>query len=90
MGEDCWVPNIITPNDDALNDAFEIPCLDFYPENNIKIFNRRGDIVYEKTAYANDWTGTYQGDPLPEGTYFYILQLDLNTMPIQGFFTLTR
>ncbi|MEO1624474.1 MAG: gliding motility-associated C-terminal domain-containing protein, partial [Bacteroidota bacterium] len=88
--DDCWVPNIITPNNDNLNDALTIPCLDNYPNNNIKVFNRWGDKVYESGPYLNDWEGTYRGETLPPGTYFYILQLDPSQKPIQGFFTLNR
>ena len=44
---DCWVPNIITPNGDGDNDAFVIPCLDGYPNNEIRVYNRWGDLVFE-------------------------------------------
>ena len=88
--DDCFVPNGITPNDDGANDALEIPCLDNdnFPNNNIAIFNRWGDKVYEKTGYDNDWLGTYNGKQLPSGTYFYILEIEPGNTPLQGFFTI--
>jgi gliding motility-associated-like protein len=76
------VPNGITPNDDGVNDAliFDILLIDpdKYPDNEIVIFNRWGDIIFEQAPYENDWRGTNQNeDPLPAGTYYYILRLDV-------------
>ncbi|MFK7773374.1 MAG: gliding motility-associated C-terminal domain-containing protein [Saprospiraceae bacterium] len=73
--------NTITPNDDGLNDVFIFDILIQYPNefvnNELIVFNRWGDIVYEAKPYNNDWGGTNQnGKPLPEGTYYYILRLD--------------
>jgi len=76
-----------------MNDNFAIECLEDgnYPNNNIKIFNRWGDIIYQEDNYKNTWDGTYQGRPTPTGTYYYLLQLDSNSDEcMQGYFTLTR
>ena len=91
--QDCFVPNIITPNGDGRNDVFEVPCLEAsYPNNNVRIFNRWGDQVYEKDGYSNDWDGRFKGNPLPAGTYFYLIQLDKENKErfLQGYFTITR
>ena len=74
--------NTITPNDDGLNDVFVFDILvqnpNDYVNNELVVFNRWGDVVYEAKPYSNDWGGTNQnGKPLPEGTYYYILRLDL-------------
>ena len=56
--------------------TFEIPNfnLDFFPENEIKIFNRWGNLVYQASPYNNDWDGTNNdGEELPVGTYFFVL-----------------
>jgi len=87
---DCFTPNVITPNGDNMNDALMFPCLDEFPDNHIMIFNRWGDKVYETRGYQNDWFGTYKGDELPAGTYFFILTLDETRLPIQKYFTLVR
>ncbi len=89
----CFVPNIITPNGDGANDFFRVPCLqDTYLDNNVRIFNRWGDLVYEQDRYKNDWDGRYKGNPLPPGTYFYLIQLEKgnNEDCLQGYFTITR
>ena len=89
----CEIPNVFTPNGDGMNDNFEIPCLgnDEFSRNSLIVFNRWGDQVYETTNYANTWQGTYNGDDLPEGTYYYILTFDQGTQePMQGFIMIQR
>ena len=75
------VPNAITPNGDGKNDFFMIPIIEqqpaAFPNSELTIFNRWGDIVYQITPYNNDWTGNNNtGNPIPEGTYYYVLRLD--------------
>jgi gliding motility-associated-like protein len=90
--DDCFAPNLITPNGDGMNDALMFPCLagGNFPDNNIMIFNRWGDKVYETRPYKNDWEGTYKGQPLPAGSYYYILMLEVGETPLTGFFTVVR
>ncbi|MEM6317523.1 MAG: gliding motility-associated C-terminal domain-containing protein [Bacteroidota bacterium] len=91
VGDDCFVPNVITPNNDGRNDAFRVPCVANQPQSQLKVFNRWGDLVYESDNYENDWTGTYNGDPLPNGTYFYLLKMSGSPAePMQGYFSLVR
>ena len=65
--------NAISPNRDDINDYFKIEGLEAYPENELKIFNRYGKLLYEQTGYDNSWGGEVDGEILPNGTYFYIL-----------------
>lgn len=70
-------PTVITPNLDGKNDLFVIDYLELvYPECKVVIFNRWGSIVYESVGYADPWDGTYHGEPLPMGTYFYKIELN--------------
>jgi gliding motility-associated-like protein len=77
------VPNAITPNEDGVNDRFVFDILDVnppdrFPDNELIVFNRWGDIVFQQQNYDNSWDGVNQsGEPLPSGTYYYILRLDL-------------
>jgi len=76
------VPNAITPNGDGMNDILLIDELIFdavdFPQSELVIFNRWGDVVFKASPYNNDWAGTANnGDNLPEGTYYYILRLDI-------------
>ena len=76
---ECFVPDAITPNGDGFNDVFRIPCA---ATNNLgmKIFNRWGDKVFETDRYNNDWTGTHDGELLPPGPYYYVLDDGSNDM----------
>lgn len=90
------MPNGITPNGDGRNDAFVFDLLlngtADYPDNEMIIFNRWGDIVYQARPYLNDWQGTNNsGKDLPTGTYYYILRLDLaNGKILRGDVTIIR
>ena len=72
---ECPIPNIFTPNNDGVNDLFEIPCVSDQNSAYLAVYNRWGDEVYRSDSYANQWDGTYNGAILPDGTYFYIVQL---------------
>ncbi len=77
-----FIPNGFSPNGDGVNDNFEIPGIEFFPNNELKIFNRWGNLIREFRGYANEWRGTNASEePLPDGTYYYILKLndDVNT-----------
>lgn len=75
------LPNGFSPNGDEINDLFVIPELDSI-RGDVIVWNRWGDVVFEKENYQNDWDGTCQSsfclgkDRLPEGTYFYQLKID--------------
>jgi len=66
-------PRAFTPNGDGQNDIWIINNLDVYESCPIRIFNRRGQNVYESSQYNNDWDGFMNGQELPEGAYYYIL-----------------
>ncbi|MFK7798295.1 MAG: gliding motility-associated C-terminal domain-containing protein [Aureispira sp.] len=72
---ECPIPNIFTPNNDGVNDRFEIPCVSEQNSAYLAVYNRWGDEVYRSDNYVNQWDGTYEGAVLPDGTYFYIVQL---------------
>jgi gliding motility-associated-like protein len=68
--------NLLTPNGDGKNDKWVIRNLESYPNNEVKIYDRAGRMVYSRRNYSNDWDGTMNGSPLAEGTYYYILMID--------------
>jgi gliding motility-associated-like protein len=89
---ECKVPNILTPNEDGINDLLIIPCIgeDRYPSNELVVFNEWGQSVFNDKPYRNDWDGTYNGQPCPPGTYFFIFRLDEKSKPIHGFIIIQR
>ena len=73
---DITIFNGFSPDHDGMNDAFVVDGIDLYPNNILTIYNRWGNKVYEQHGYANDWVGTFDDKPLPDGTYFYVLDLN--------------
>ncbi|MFK7983833.1 MAG: gliding motility-associated C-terminal domain-containing protein [Saprospiraceae bacterium] len=77
------IPRLITPNGDGLNEQFIFDDLannpTLFEKNEIIIFNRWGDVVFQAKPYQNDWYGQNNtGGVLPQGTYYYMFKLDLN------------
>jgi len=85
---------IMTPDGDGLNERFLINCIEEFDQNNLRIFNRYGQMVFETDNYDNTWNGTTKdGETLPDGPYYYILEytdFDGNTQQIKGSITLLR
>jgi len=74
-GECTDVRSIITPNSDGENDAFIIACAYRILDNELSIFNRWGELVFQRAGYNNDWEGTGQSNEmLPAGGYFYVFE----------------
>jgi gliding motility-associated-like protein len=64
-----------SPNEDGVNDVFTIENIEYHPENTLTVFNRFGNVVYSKEGYENTWQGTFGNKNLPDGTYFYHLEI---------------
>jgi len=70
-------PTVITPNLDGKNDVFVINNLEvIYPDCKVVIFNRWGSVIFESVGYQDPWDGTFNGEQLPMGTYFYKIELN--------------
>jgi len=82
--------NILTPNGDGRNDRWVIRNLDSYPDNEVKIYDRAGRLIYSRRNYSNDWDGTVNGSPLAEGTYYYILTIQNGAKTATGYITIVR
>ncbi|MCB0734016.1 MAG: gliding motility-associated C-terminal domain-containing protein [Flavobacteriales bacterium] len=68
------VPNLLTPNDDGSNDVWDLSTLPGIQDAKVSIISRWGKQVFVSFNYQNDWNGTYNGEPVPEGTYLYIIE----------------
>lgn len=74
----------VTPDGDGINDYFIIDNIDYFSENNVKIYNRWGRLVYETQSYnsnGNVFKGFAEGtsvvgsgEKLPSGTYYYVVE----------------
>jgi gliding motility-associated-like protein len=83
--------NILSPNSDGTNDMLVIKNIDMYPNNVLKVFDRAGRLIYSKKNYANDWDGTFDGAPLAQDTYFYVVDFGPEVKEkLKGFVTIVR
>ena len=77
--EDLIIFSGFSPNDDGVNDNWRILGIEDFPQNRVIIFNRWGNEVYNRTGYdnspMNSFTGEWEGKVLPDGTYFYVIDL---------------
>jgi gliding motility-associated-like protein len=75
------VMNAFTPNGDGINDRWLVVnnggvCA---TQIAVSVFNRYGNLVYKNDNYNNDWIGVYNGKPIPDGTYYYVVSYRLVT-----------
>jgi gliding motility-associated-like protein len=81
---DLVIYNGFTPNGDDNNDYWYIDGISMDPKNQVSIFNRWGDKVWETVGYdnvSNRWQGkTAKGSKVPSGTYFYVIRYKDSTM----------
>jgi gliding motility-associated-like protein len=69
--------DVISPNDDGKNDVWFIPGIDRYPNNELIIYNRWGQVVFNTKGYANNWAGTTNDNQiLLTAAYYYVLRLN--------------
>lgn len=81
---DGMVSNLFTPNGDGINDTWYIEDIQNFEENEVLVYNIYGNLVYNKKPYMNDWDGSYNGAPLPDGTYYFVLRFDDSELVIKG------
>ena len=82
--ENCiFIPSVFTPNNDGFNDIWEMHNIDLYPEATITVFNRWGQIVFERKRddpmyFGNEWDGFLDDNNQEIATYYYIVNLNAN------------
>jgi gliding motility-associated-like protein len=78
-----YVPNVITPNNDGMNDTWVIDGL-FHSKHSVRVFNRWGQVIFESKNYNNTWRAAGVSD----GTYFYEIISDRAKGPVTGTLTI--
>lgn len=69
-----FAPNAFTPNADGLNDCYHVRTQGNYEFYEFYIYNRWGQPVFESGNWMDCWDGSYKGEPVPVGTYYYYLR----------------
>ena len=74
------IPSAFTPDNDLVNDNWELHNIDLYfPSNIVSIYNRWGQKIFEsiRGSYSeNPWNGKFKGEDLPVGSYYYTIELN--------------
>ena len=71
------IPNVFTPNNDGLNDVFQIRTTGF-DALTVTIYNRYGSVVYRYFGLNGTWDGhNHAGEACVEGTYFVVAEFTL-------------
>ncbi|MCR9173115.1 MAG: PKD domain-containing protein [bacterium] len=70
------IPNAISPNGDLRNDVWKLEFLELlYPNARVEIFNEWGQLIFESDGYDVPWDGRFNNEYVPDGTYYYIIDL---------------
>ena len=85
------VPTGITPNGDHVNDTWQIENSEDYPNIEVFIYNRWGSLIFESKGYLTPWDGTYNGKPVPAGSYYYLIKTNYKVeKPQKGIITIIK
>ncbi|MBC7400599.1 MAG: gliding motility-associated C-terminal domain-containing protein, partial [Mucilaginibacter sp.] len=84
------VPNTFTPNNDGINDTWNIKYLDTYPTAVVEVFNRYGAKVFSSNNYAIPWDGKFNGAVLPFGVYYYVIDTKSGRKQMTGSLTIIK
>jgi gliding motility-associated-like protein len=90
---DLDIPNAFTPNGDQANETWKITSVNGtaqYDEAEIKVYNKRGLLLFETKGFEKQWDGVWNGELLPSDTYFYTIELNYNRVRYKGTVTILR
>ena len=87
--EDClFIADAITPNADGINDRWVVGGLEFFPQSEVEVFNRWGQLLFRSKPGTTWWDGTFNGALLPASDYYYVITVFPGAEPITGTVTL--
>jgi gliding motility-associated-like protein len=85
------IPTGITPNGDGINDVWNIPALENYPNVRVYVYDQAGRRVFESDGYPEPWDGTFDGNLLPRASYYWIIDLqDGINEPFKGIISVIK
>ena len=84
-----------SPNDDAVHEFWEIDNINLYPEALVLVYDRNGRQVFRRRNYINSENAAFGGkdtndQPLPSGTYYYVIDLENGDDVFKGTITIVR
>ncbi|MEC9209127.1 MAG: gliding motility-associated C-terminal domain-containing protein [Bacteroidota bacterium] len=85
------VPNVFTPNSDGTNDTWSLEDTFLYEDSKVRIYGRFGKLLFQSVGYHDKWDGTNEkGNDVPDGVYFYVIEIGHGFDKITGTVTILR
>jgi gliding motility-associated-like protein len=79
-----FVPNAFTPNSDGRNDTWQLWGIEQFPQIDVTVYNRWGEVVFHSLGYQTPFDGFYRGERIPSGMYTYVIRYDAREQPLRG------
>ena len=79
--EPLYIPSAFSPNGDGQNDAWVILNIASFPNCEVTIYNRWGELIFYSRGYAKPWDGTYQQAVVESGVYTYQISTNDEVLP---------
>ncbi|MFC5412845.1 gliding motility-associated C-terminal domain-containing protein [Larkinella bovis] len=76
-----FMADVFSPNHDGINDVWEIRNTDQFPDCEVTIYNRWGEVVFYSKGYEKPWNGTYQDRKVQAGNYQYRIKTNQSELP---------
>jgi len=88
--KEVYIPNAFTPNNDGVNDHWNIPGLAAFPLAEVNVYNRLGELIFHNKGYTKQWDGTFKGVNQSSAVYCYTIDLKNGGRLLSGFVVLVR
>ena len=85
-----FIPNAFSPNGDGKNDSWNVPGLEAYPLHSLIVFNRYGQVVFQRNKTFEPWNGCFKGQLLSAGAYTYLINLNNGSHVLKGSFLMIK
>ena len=84
MSAEC-IPNVFTPNGDNINDNWSLEDTFLYEDSEVRVYGRFGKLLFQSVGYISPWDGKNEkGNDVPEGAYFYSIEIGHEFDAIKG------
>ncbi|GAB3556366.1 gliding motility-associated C-terminal domain-containing protein [Spirosoma fluminis] len=77
--ESIYIPSAFSPNADGMNDSWVIQNISSFPQCEVTIYNRWGELVFYSRGYQQPWDGTHQQELVRAGVYTYQIRTGAGT-----------
>ena len=86
-----FTSGVLTPGSGGLESTWKIINIDQYPTNRVSVYDKNGNVVFSDQNYKNNWRGTFKNsaNPLPAGSYYYVIDLNNGQDQIKGWLYIT-